>query len=152
LNERFLFIFSLLFSNPILKSFNMTSEANTTFPHDVLTPLANKRPSVAALHKLNQEITANALSVHSLGGNGLLGYYALVVDQATYLTAYGNIPFDIPVHPGVLPTHAAGTTNVMMTNVDRQYAADIAAFTTYRNTEASLKRQIIQAVPGTYTN
>jgi hypothetical protein len=35
----------------------------------------------------------------------------------------------------------------MMTNVDRQHAADIAAFTTYRNTEAALKRQIIQAVP-----
>jgi hypothetical protein len=106
----------------------MTSEVKTTFSHDVLTPLANERPSVAALRKLNQVFTANAISVHSLGGNGLLGHYALVVDQATYLTASDNIPFTIPIHPGILPNHAASTTNVMTTNVDRQYAADIAAF------------------------
>jgi hypothetical protein len=87
----------------------MTSEAKATFPHDMLTPLANERLSVAALHKLNQEITANAISVHSLGGNGRLGHYALVVNQATYLTASGSIPFDIPVHPGAryLPTQPA---------------------------------------------
>jgi hypothetical protein len=69
-----------------------------------------------------------------------------VVDQATYLTASGNIPFNTTVHPGPIPNHSVGTTNVMMTHVDRQ------SFTTYRNTKAVLKRQIIQAVPGTYTN
>jgi hypothetical protein len=117
----------------------------------VLTPLANERPSVASLHRLSHEIAVNAISVHSLGCNGLLGHYSLVVDPAIYLAASGNTPFVAPIHPGPLPTHAAGMTNVIMTNVNRQYDQDVTSFTTYRNTEAALKRQVIQAVPDTYT-
>lgn len=130
----------------------MATEASTSFPHDVLTPLPNERPTVATLRLLKQELTANAVSVHSLRGNGLLGHYALVVDDATYNIATTNIPFIQPAHPGQQPVHPAGATNAQITEVNRQFASDKSEFTLYRNTEAALKKQIIAAVPGTYIN
>lgn len=128
----------------------MTTE--TPFPHDVLTPLPNERPTVATLRLLNQEITTNAISVYSTGGNGLLGHYALVANNATYLAASNNVPFVAPVHPGQNPVHLAGATSAQITETNRRHAADLVEFNTYRKTDASLKKQLLAAVPGTYIN
>jgi hypothetical protein len=130
----------------------MTSETKTVFPHDVLIPLPNERPTVSSLLLLNQEITANAVSVHSLGGNGDLGHYALVADDATYLAASNNVAFVAPVHPGADPIHAAGATGPVINETNRNFAADLVVFNTYRTTDAVLKKQRIAAVPGTYIN
>jgi hypothetical protein len=97
----------------------MTSETKTVFPHDVLTPLSNERPTVASLLLLNQEITANAVSVHTLGGNGDLRHYALVEDAATYLTASNNVAFVTPVHPEANPIHVVRATAAMNTESNR---------------------------------
>jgi hypothetical protein len=61
----------------------MTGETKQTFPHEVLTPLPNTRPTVASLLLLNQEIAANAVSVYTTRGDGVLGHYALVATPAT---------------------------------------------------------------------
>jgi hypothetical protein len=125
----------------------MTSETKTVFPHDFLTPLPKERPTVSSLLLLNQEITANAVSVHSLGGNGDLEHYALVADDATYLGASNNVAFVAPVHPGTDPTHTAGATGPVITNTNRKFAADLVVFNTYRTTDAVLKKLLIAAVP-----
>jgi hypothetical protein len=130
----------------------MTAETKQTFPHDDLTPLPNERPTVSSLLLLNQEITANAISVYSIGGNGQLGHYAIVVDAATYATASNNTPFIVPPHPGANPVHLAGATQAIITETNRRYAADLIEFKTYITTEAALKKQLIAAIPGTYIN
>jgi hypothetical protein len=128
----------------------MATETKATFPHDVLTPLPNERPTVASLRKLKQEITANAISVYSIGGNGRLGHYALVVDNATYLAASNNIAFIAPVHPGANPVHPAAATGPQITEINRRYKAELAEFNTYHMTDAALKKQLIAAIPETY--
>jgi hypothetical protein len=130
----------------------MTSETKTVFPYDVLTPLPNARPTVTSLLLLNQEITANAVSVYSFGGNGDLGHYPLVTDAATYLAASNNVAIVAPVHPGANPIHVVGETAAVITETNRRFAADLLEFNTYRTTDAVLEKQLIAAVPGTYIN
>jgi hypothetical protein len=129
----------------------MTTEA--TFPHDVLTPLPNKRPTVADLLLLNQEITANAVSVHSLGGNGLLGHYALVVDPATYQLASNNVAFVAPAHPGPNPVHIAGATSAQITESNRRFAANLVEFKDQCSTyETTHNRSARHLQPLTFSN
>jgi hypothetical protein len=128
----------------------MTTETKATFPHDTLTPLPNERPTVALLKKLKKEIVANAISVHSGEGNGLLGHYALVVDATAYLAKSGNIAFVPPIFPGKNPTHPAGATAPQITEINRQHKADITEFNTYHKTDAALRKQLIDAIPAEY--
>jgi hypothetical protein len=131
----------------------MTSEISTThFPHAVLTPLANSRPSAATLELLQQELSANAIAIPSARGNGTLGHYALVVDAATYTAAANNTPFIAPIFPGAAPIHAAAATGAQITETNRQFLADQREYTIYKTTKAMLKRQVLEAVPATFTN
>jgi hypothetical protein len=130
----------------------MTTEVSTmNFPHAVLTPLTNQRPTVSALEILRQELNTNAISVPSNRGNGLLGLYALVVSPATY-TAAAGINFIPPTNPGVAPVIPAQATGSMITEVNRQFLADNKEFMIYKSTEASLKKLLLEAVPSTYIN
>jgi hypothetical protein len=129
----------------------MTSEGSNAFPHAVLTPLPPQRPTAAVLELLQQEVSANAISVPSSRGNGLLGHYALVVSPARYMLASG-VAFIAPESPGIAPVHAANATGHMITEDNRQFLADQKEFIIFSATEAKLKQQILQAVPPTYTN
>jgi hypothetical protein len=129
----------------------MMSEA-ITFPHDVLTPLSNQRPTVSSLEILQQELSTNAISIPSPRGNGTLGHYALVVPAATYATASGGIAFVPPVSPGAAPAHPNPATAAQITEINRQFLADKVEFATYMAAEAGLKKQLLVAVPATYTN
>jgi hypothetical protein len=141
----------LYFNNLILKHITMTTEINNSFPHAVLTPLPQHRPTAAVLELLQQEISANAISVPSTRGNGTLGHYALVVTPALYTQA-AAIPFIAPLAPGPAPIHQAGATAAQITEDNRQYLADQKEFSIYMATEAKLKQMVLTAVPTTYTN
>jgi hypothetical protein len=88
----------------------MMSEGNNlSFPHAVLAPLPNERPTASTLEILQQELSANAISVPSARGNGALGHYALVVSAQKYLAAAEAI-FDPPISPGAAPVHPPQST------------------------------------------
>jgi hypothetical protein len=130
----------------------MTTEVSTmNFPHAVLTPLANQRPTVSALEILRQELNTNAISIPSNRGNGLLGLYALVVSPATY-TAAAGVVFNPPTNPGIAPIIPVQATIPMITELNRQFLADNKEFMIYKSTEASLKKLLLEAVPSTYVN
>jgi hypothetical protein len=129
----------------------MSEVSQSNFPHAVLTPLATHRPTVPALALLRQELNTNAISVPSARGNGLLGLYALVVSAATYTTD-AAIAFDPPVNPGVAPVIPPAATQAQITEANRQFLADHKEFSTFKSTEAALKKQLIEAVPSTYIN
>lgn len=119
----------------------------TNFPHSVLTPLPNERPTQQTLHQLHRELNANAASVHSNRGNGILGHLALVVPDATYLNASNGVLFDPPVNPGANPVHLPQATQAQIAEANRQFVTDLAEFKTFVQTEAALKKQLIAAVP-----
>jgi hypothetical protein len=130
----------------------MTSEASSNnFPHAVLTPLRDQRPTVSSLRLLQKQINANAVSVPSARGNGVLGHYALVVSPATYQNASNGIPFIPQVNPGAAPVHPNNATAAQI-NFHWQYLADQKEFNIYMSTKAGLKKQVLEAVPLIYIN
>ena len=128
----------------------MSEIFNTIFPHPTLTPLSNTTPTGATLRILHQELNANAIAVPSTRGNGTLGHFALVTPAANYLLI-ATVPFVAPVHPGNAPVHQQNATGAQITEVNRQFTADGKEHTSYINTEAALKKQLLQAVPATFT-
>jgi len=77
-----------------------------TFLHLHLTPSIST-PSNTSMKLLTKELYTNAHAVPSTcsgGGHGLLGLVMLV---AKYIIA-ASITFQLPVHPGPVPVHAAG--------------------------------------------
>jgi hypothetical protein len=90
----------------------MTSEIQSNnFPHAVLTLLA--------LELLQQEVSANAISVLSARGNSTLGHYALVVMPAKYVLA-ANIAFDHLQPPGAAPVHEIAPRSTICTQQQNQ--------------------------------
>ena len=124
-----------------------------TFPYPTLTALSNEAPTIATLKNLHKQLNANAISVPSARGDGFLGHFILVVDAAAYTARAGqnaagvDIVFDVPVNPGPSAAHAAGLTAAQIAEENRLHGIDAAEFKTYRITEATLKQQLLQAVP-----
>ena len=90
--------------------------ADATFPYPTLTVFSNEAPTIATLKVLHKQLNANAISVPSARGDGLLGHFILVVEAAVYTTragldAAGNpIIFDVPENPGPSAVHGPGLT------------------------------------------
>lgn len=119
-----------------------------TFPHPVLTPITGE-PTYTTLQLLQQELYANALANHSTRGGGAHGHLAVIMPAAAYLERSGQ-PFIVPVHPGAAPIHAVGATGPQITEVNRQYLADLSEHVRYRTVNEELKRQLLEAVPALY--
>ena len=123
---------------------------NNIFPHPTLTALSPHTPTQATLRILHQELNANEIAVPSARGNGSLGHFSLVTSAANYLLV-ALVAFVAPLHPGAAPLHAANATGAQITEVNRQFAADVKEHTLFITTEAALKKQLLQAVPSTFT-
>jgi hypothetical protein len=121
------------------------------FPHAALTPLANERPTHQALATLQKELTANAMSFPSIHGDGISGHYALVVTKEVYL-ADSFVQFEEPTNPVAKPVHKDSATTAQITEVNRQYKADVTEFRLYANTETRLKRLLLEVIPDDFTS
>jgi hypothetical protein len=62
------------------------------------------------------------------------------------------VAFDFPANPGLQPIHARAATPAEITETSRQYLANQREFQLFTTTEAQLKRQVLAAVPPTFTN
>ena len=93
---------------------NMPAETTEgKMPHPTLTKIIGK-PNRISIQKLRAQLLANACSVHSDGGDGLLGYARIVLTEAEYnANSMGAIPFVIPTKPAVL-VHDPGVTHKSM--------------------------------------
>lgn len=128
----------------------MAESVDQQFPHQELTPLpATEKPTNASLRPLQKELNANAMSIPSVRGGGAHGHLALTMSAAAYLAVAG-FPFAAPVHPGPSPVHPAGATGPVITENNRQYAANLKEFAIFTAVEANLKKLLIQAVPNVY--
>ena len=122
-----------------------TINPSTNFPHPVLTKITGK-PNYASISTLEMELNANAMSVESTRGGGQYGLLALVVSPAAYVALPNAVQFIAPPNPGPAPVHANQATGPQITETNRQFKAAQEEKASYDNTEASLKKQLIEAV------
>ena len=130
----------------------MAESVEQQFPHPELTSLsATSTPTNITLKLLRKEINANAMSITSTRGGGEYGHLALTTAAAAFLAISGTA-FEPPVHPGPSPIHEPNATQHQITEVNRQYAANLKEFNVYIAVDANLKKQLIKAVPDTFIN
>jgi hypothetical protein len=95
----------------------MMSEGNNlSFPHAVLTPLPNERPTASTRELLQQEVSTNAISVPSARRNRAIGHYSLVVSAEKYFAA-SEVIFDPPISPGAAPVHPPQSTAAQIVKI-----------------------------------
>ena len=118
------------------------------FPHPTVLPITGV-PTYESIAELNLQLNANAASVQSNLGDGLLGLLYLTITPAEYNTLSMNI-FVPPANPGAAPRIPAGATEVQTAEIIRQHKANLQLFKEYLSTDKALKQQIIGAVPAMY--
>jgi hypothetical protein len=118
------------------------------FPHPTVIPITGV-PTYEAIAELNLQLNANAASVQSNLGDGLLGLLFLTITPAEYNTL-SAVQFIPPGNPGSTPVIPAGSTGPQISAVIRQHGLSANLFKEYLATDKALKQQIIGAVPATY--
>jgi hypothetical protein len=118
------------------------------FPHPILTPIVGK-PTNKSLQLTQKELFTNARAVNSTRGGGANGHLAIIMPAAAYLARTG-VPFVPQVHPGVAPVHPPLSTGNQITEINRQFAANIRDHTLYSAVQQGLKAQILAATEQRY--
>jgi hypothetical protein len=126
----------------------MTTTTTFEFPYPTLTRIEG-RPTAATLTILRSEIYANALAIESDNGGGDDGHLGVVMPPTEYLARAGTA-FHRPIRPGPQPDHPAGTSGAQITANNRAYDRTLATYRTYKQVDAALRKQIIQAVEPTF--
>jgi hypothetical protein len=122
---------------------------DTYFEFPELTKLQGE-PNSESLHKLRNELKANAQAVYSNLSDGAHGHLALVLSDAQYalLTAQ---PFVRPIFPGPLAI-PAGTTAAMAAVLKDAHQEAIRIFREVQGVEKALIQQIVQAVEAPFSH
>jgi hypothetical protein len=118
------------------------------FPHPTVPSIIGI-PTYEALKDLQLALNANAASVRSNLGNGLLGLLALTVSPEVHDTLAGE-PFVVPLNPGPAATIPDALTGAQIANIRQDHDELKALFVEYYATDKALKQQIIGAVDKLY--
>jgi len=87
------------------------------------------------------------MSVTTRVANGDLGYLALVIPEAEFLTHSGGVAYIVPTSPPEAPVHPAQATSAQITEINRRFLQDQKTFDTYCEVSRALRSQVIAAVP-----
>jgi hypothetical protein len=114
------------------------------FPFPTVTPIVGE-PNYETIADLHQQLNANAASVPSHLGNGVLGLLYLTVSPAVYanLSAVAFIP---PVNPGPTPIIPARSTVPTTETIRARFVENTAIFKQYSTTDKALKQLLVGAV------
>lgn len=133
----------------------MTSIAKITalFPHEHLlaTHAPGAEPTYETLMPVITQLNANAASIPSSGGDGILGHLVLTIGTNAYTAiSQGNVPFVPPVNPGEYDPPVAGTAAA---RADARSIHDDHAekHTTYYGTDSCLKQQLLACTANIHT-
>ena len=124
----------------------MTSNINykdTLFERAKLTPIRGK-PTFKVLHKLRNEIKANAKSFYSNIGGGAHGHLGLVLTDAQY-ALISHTPFVYPTHLGPLII-TDGTTVHAKSNMRIAHTKEVRLFREVTGVEQAIAQQIVGPV------
>ena len=127
----------------------MTTSVETvldSFPKQTITPIEGL-PTYETIKLVNDELSANAASVHSTLGGGNHGYLGITVTTAVYATI-SNTAFASPtMHT---QPNTAGLTGPQISALNRAYDANVKKFREYCAVEGALKKQLLVAVDDIY--
>lgn len=125
-----------------------SSDPTASFPKQSLTPIHGK-PDFATLARLTQELTANAVSVHSNRGSGMHGHAAIVLGNDAY-QEISAVAWVAPTNPGPEPNIPDNATQravtIGLSNFERQQKE----WETYTLVANALKRQLLEAIEPVY--
>jgi hypothetical protein len=122
-------------------------------PQPVLTKIgdANTEPTFATILVTHIKLNANADSVYSAQGDGLLGHLALTINEVDYESgSKGNIPFNKLVNPPTVPAHKDNATEADIAEDNQQHKALCLEFVLWHNVDAVLRNLLIASVPGIF--
>jgi hypothetical protein len=119
------------------------------FPYPLI-PKIQGLPTYESIAEVQRLLNANAASVETTLGGGLLGYLSLTVTAAVYGTHSGGIAFVAPANPGHVPIIAAGTTQFNMAELVRQHTENKRLWLEYQTVGKALRQQAISAIDDIY--
>lgn len=123
------------------------------FPYPTLTPVVpegSHYPTYATLRRLQQEINANAMTIHSHRGGGLHGHLVLTVTPAVYLALPGSAAFAPPAFvQETRATTATARAAPAASSLNNHEVLKEAKqqFATYNAAQKVLRAQLLVAVP-----
>lgn len=130
-----------------------SSDVTRYFPHPAIlaTHPLGQPPTYATLKPAMTQLNANATSVPSTGGDGLLGHLVLTIGEQNYQAqSIGNVAYPLPAPVLINPIIPAGSTGTMITELRRQHNDKKKAFQRYYAVDTALKQQIIDATDDMY--
>jgi hypothetical protein len=124
----------------------------TAFPTPTLTLIASATspPTYSTILVARTQLSGNAASIHSNGGDGIHGHLSLTISAAEYGLITGGTPFVVPVNPPLNPVHPPGATAAQIAELNRQHAAAQRVHRIYHEVDNALKNQIIAATHHAY--
>ena len=123
---------------------------STVMPHPTLTKIIGM-PTQRTLSVLRSETVANARSVPSEGGDGLLGHARLALTAPEYAAvSFGNVAYITPPRPAVV-VHNINAQADTMYRSDKEYKVKYAAWKLHHDTDAKLIQLLLAAVDDPYT-
>lgn len=118
------------------------------FPHPTIlqTHAPNMEPTYDSLHAAITQLNANAASVPTSGGDGILGHLVLTLGAAGYTAiSINNVPHDPPVPPPAIPVIPGNATAALISELRTQHNDEKRHYKTYYAVDAALKQQLLQA-------
>jgi hypothetical protein len=114
------------------------------FPFPTVNPIVGE-PNYESIAALHQQLNANAASVQSHLGNGVLGLLYLTVSPAVYANL-SAVPFLPPVNPGPTPIIPDRSTVPTTTTIRARFVEETDIFKQYSTTDKALKQLLVGAV------
>jgi hypothetical protein len=114
------------------------------FPFPTVNPIVGE-PNYESIAALHQQLNANAASVQSHLGNGVLGLLYLTVSPAVYANL-SAVPFLPPVNPGPTPIIPDRSTVPTTTTIRARFIEETDVFKQYSTTDKALKQLLVGAV------
>jgi hypothetical protein len=118
------------------------------FPHPTISPI-NGVPNYESILSLNLQLNANAASVQSNLGDGLLGLLYLTITPAEY-NALSVTEFIPPEKPGAAPIVPYAATDSQVATLVQEHKTETHLFKEYIATNKAPKQQVIAAVDSMY--
>lgn len=114
------------------------------FPFPTVQPIIGE-PNYESIAALHLQLNANAASVQSHLGNGVLGLLYLTVSPAVYATL-SAVPFVPPPNPGPSPIIPPLATGHVINNIRALFREATDRFKQYTATDKALKQLLVGAV------
>jgi hypothetical protein len=119
-----------------------------SFPHLTIPPI-NGLPTYKSIAGFVRLLNANAASVHSERGGGLLEHLALTVSPAVYTTLSAVI-FIPPLNPGAVPVVPGNASAAQVQTLFRAHKENLRLWQLYNHVDAALKQQLVNGVHQMY--